>query len=233
MITCPICQTQNDHLTSICLECGGYLQTKVDNINLFETLWALIEHPSKAFKKVAMAKHKNYIVLMAFLSGMDLCFLLLRYWNVYDRLEDTKIFLLTGVGGGILFGIIFITILSIFVVSLTKIFKVKTIFRNAWSVVSFSFVPLIYALIFLMPAKLVAFGVNYFSTNPSPETLNQFVYYLLLIIEGSMIFWAVVLFVIAVKTIYDLNITKALTVCIPIFIIISVAIYFSKIIIYG
>ena len=233
MITCPICQTQNNHLTSICMKCGGYLQTKVDNINLFETLWTLIEHPSKAFKNIAMAKHKNYIVLLAFLSGIDLSFLLLWFWNVYDRLEDSKVFLLAGSGGGILFGLIFITIISLFVLSLAKIFKVKTLFRNVWSVVSFSFVPLIYAFIFLMPVKLLAFGINYFSTNPSPETLNQFVYDLLLIIEGSMISWAAILFIIAVKTIYGMNIGKTLTVCIPVLIIVSVAIYISKILING
>ena len=233
MIICPICQTQNNHLTSICVKCGGYLQTKVDNINLFETLWKLIEHPAKAFQNIAMAKHKNYIVLLAFLSGIDLSFLLLWFWNVYDRLEDSKVFLLAGSGGGILFGLIFITVISLFVLLLARIFKVKTLFRNVWSVVSFSFVPLIYAFIFLMPVKLLAFGINYFSTNPSPETLNQFVYDLLLIIEGSMIFWAAILFIIAVKTIYGMNIGKTLTVCIPVLIIVSVAIYISKIIING
>lgn len=233
MITCPICETQNNHLTSICVKCGGYLQTKIDNINLFETLWTLIEHPSKAFKNIAMAKHKNYIVLLAFLSGIDLSFLLLWYWNVYDRLEDSKVFLLAGSGGGIIFGILFITIISVFVLSFAKVFKVKTLFRNVWSVTSFSFVPLIFTFIFLLPVKLLAFGINYFSANPSPETLNPFIYYLILIIEGSMVIWTVALFVMAIKTIYDMNITKTLMVCIPILIIFSVLIYFSKIIVYG
>jgi hypothetical protein len=233
MIVCPICETQNNDLTSICAQCGGYLQTKVDNINLFETLWTLIEHPSKAFKNIAMAKHKNYIILLAFLSGIDLSFLLLWYWNVYDKLEDSKVFLLAGSGGGIILGLIVITIISLFVLSLAKIFKVKTLFRNVWAVISFSFSPLVYTLIFLMPVKLLAFGMNYFSANPSPETLNPFIYFLILIIEGSMVIWTVALFIMAIKTIYGMNITKTLMVCIPILVMVSVLVYFSKIVIYG
>ena len=233
MITCSICRTQNNHLASICGKCGGYLQTKVENINLFETLWKLIEHPSKAFKNIAMAKHKNYILLLAFILGIDFSFLLLSYWNTYDRLEDTKIFLPVGIGGGILFGLILITIISLLVLLFAKIFKLKTRFRDIWSVISFSFVPLIYSFIFLMPVKLVAFGISYFSANLSPQTINQFVYYLLLIIDGSLFLWTAILFLIAIKTIFDLNITKALTICFPILIIVSVAFYFSKFLIYG
>lgn len=233
MITCQICKTENNHLASICFKCGGFLQAKVDNINLFETLWKLIEHPSKAFKNIAMAKHKNYIVLLSFLSGINLSFLLVRYWNIYDLLETTKTLFIAGVGGGILVGVVSITIISFLISNLTKFFKLRTLFRNVWSVVSFSFFPLIYSLIFLMPVKLLTFGINYFGTDPSPVSLNQTVYYILMVLDSLMLLWVVALVFIAVKTIYNLTIQKSLTICLPILLFIVAGVYFSKVLIYG
>lgn len=233
MITCQICKTENNHLASICVKCGGFLQAKVDNINLFETFWKLIEHPSKAFKKIAMAKHKNYIVLLSFLSGINLSFFLFWYWKIYDHLENIKTLFIAGVGGGILLGVVFITIISLFIFNLTKFFQVRTLFRNIWSVVSFSFVPLIYSLIFLMPVKLLTFGVNYFGTDPSPASLNQSVYYIIMVLDYLMMLWVVAMVFIAVKTIYNLTIRKSLTICLPILLFIVAGVYFSKVLIYG
>lgn len=233
MITCPICKTENNHLASICFKCGGFLQAKVDNINLFETLWKLIEHPSKAFKNISMAKHKNYIALLSFLAGINLSFLLLRYWNIYDLLETTKTLFIAGVGGGILLGVLSITIISLLIFNLAKFFKVRTLFKNVWSVVSFSFVPLIYSLIFLMPVKLLTFGIDYFGTDSSPVSLNQSVYYILMTLDSLMLLWVVALVIIAVKTIYNLTIQKSLTICVPILLVIAAGIFYSKVLIYG
>lgn len=233
MIICQICKIENNHLASICFKCGGFLQAKVDNINLFETLWKLIEHPSKAFKNIAMSKHKNYIVLLSFLSGISLSFLLLRYWKIYDYLETTKTLFIAGVGGGILVGVVSITIISFFIFNLTKFFKVRTLFRNVWSAVSFSFVPLIYSLIFLMPVKLLTFGINYFTTEHSLVSLNQSVYYILLTLDYLMLLWVAALLTVAVKSLYDLTIPKSLIICLPSLLVVAAGVYFSKVLIYG
>jgi hypothetical protein len=233
MITCQICKTENNHLASVCIKCGGFLQTKVDNINLFETLWKLIEHPSKAFKCIAMSKHKNYIVLLSFLSGINLSFLLLRYWNIYDHIETTKTLFIAGAGGGILVGVVSITIISLLISNLTKFFKVRTLFRNVWSVVSFSFVPLIYSLVFLLPVKLLTFGINYFNSDHSFVSLNQSVHYILLTLDYLMLLWVAALLTVAVKSLYDLTIPKSLIICLPILLFVAAGVYFSKVLIYG
>jgi hypothetical protein len=233
MNTCPICQTSNNHLVSICIKCGGFLQQKVDNINLFETLWKIIEKPSNAFKNIAMAKHKNYVMLMAIMSGINLGFIILWYYKIFDRVENTQSLFFLTVGLGAVLGLALTTIISLYLNTLAIIFKKTTLLKNIWSVISFSFVPLIYSLIFLFPAKLVAFGLNYFSSNPSPESVNELVYYIILAIEGLMILWFLILFVLAVKTVYDYSLRKSLTVCIPILGLIVFAVILSKWLIYG
>ena len=61
MITCSICGVQNDELAVLCSSCKSYLQSKVDSLNLFATIWQLIENPRAAFKKIVLARHKNYV----------------------------------------------------------------------------------------------------------------------------------------------------------------------------
>ena len=66
---CPICQHENHHLAVVCVSCGSYLQTRVDNLDLFATAGKLIERPRQAFHAIAISRHKNYTILLATLSG--------------------------------------------------------------------------------------------------------------------------------------------------------------------
>jgi hypothetical protein len=232
MIECSICNTKNNHLATICPNCGGFLQTKVDNINLFETMWQLIESPVKAFKNIAISKHKNYIQLMGVLSGIDLSFLLISYLNLSNKMENPFSILIYGTVCGCLFGVLLISILSISVISIVKFLKANTSFKNIWSVISFSFLPFVFSLI-LIPLRLSTFGASYYGSNPSPTLINPFVYYLYFIIEALLIAWFVILFIIGIKTVYDFKLGKTLLVATPVLLFIFVAFYFSKYLMYG
>ena len=70
MITCRVCGTENDDLAVVCRSCKSFVQGKVDTLNLFETMWGLLEAPSRTFKKIAIARTKNYILPLSALCGV-------------------------------------------------------------------------------------------------------------------------------------------------------------------
>lgn len=100
MINCPVCYSDNDELEIVCKSCRGFLQTKVDNINLFETLWGLIENPSKTFKNIAIAKSADTIdsvqllFIFGFLGGIPLCIFLILLLSAVIPFVYDLIFLL-------------------------------------------------------------------------------------------------------------------------------------------
>ncbi len=70
MIPCTVCGEANDDLATVCTKCHSYLQAKVDTIDLFPTIWGLIERPGPTMKKIVLARHKNYVFVLLMLLGV-------------------------------------------------------------------------------------------------------------------------------------------------------------------
>ncbi len=225
MIICPICRTTNHHLNIICGNCGGFIQTKIENIDLFQKLWQLIENPVKAFKHIAIAKHKNYIIFLTSLFGMSFLFLLFEYINIGRIIDKGVLIVLFGIGGGIVFGFFFLTILTWITLGLSKLFKSPhTTVRNLFSVIAYSTVPIIYIFIFLLPIKLLTFGIILYTSNPSPVLVNASVSYISWFLEALMFAWFFYLFHTASRVVFEFNFFKAITTTLAIFILIAVGI---------
>lgn len=225
MIICPVCNTINHHLEIICKQCGGYIQTKIENIDLFQKLWQLIENPVKAFKHIAIAKHKNYIIFLTSLFGMSFLFLLFEYINIGRIINRGVLIALAGMGGGIGFGFFFLAILTWITLGFSKLFKSPpTKFWNLFSVIAYSTVPIIYIFIFLLPIKLLTYGIILYTSNPSPVLVNASVSYISWFLEALMFAWFIVLFNTASRVVFEFNFFKAITMTLAIFISIAVGI---------
>ncbi|MDP2208112.1 MAG: hypothetical protein Q8K98_04965 [Bacteroidota bacterium] len=212
MIICPVCNTTNHHLEIICRQCGGYIQTKIENIDLFQKLWQLIENPVKAFKHIAIAKHKNYIIFLTSLFGMSFLFLLFEYINIGRIINRGVLIALAGMGGGIVFGFFFLVILTWITLGFSKLFKSPpTKFWNLFSVIAYSTVPIIYIFIFLLPIKLLTFGIILYTSNPSPVLVNASVSYISWFLEALMFAWFIFLFNTASRVVFEFNFFKAIT----------------------
>lgn len=210
MIICPVCNTQNHHLNIICKQCGGYIQTKIENIDLFQTLWLLIEHPHKAFKQIAISKHKNYIIFLTSLFGMSFLFLLFEYINIARILDKAILIAVAGIAGGIIVGFILVCSLTCLTHAFSKLFKSPpTKFWNLFSVITYSSVPISYIIIFLLPIKLLTFGTIHYSSNPSPVLVNASVHYIVLFLEALTFVWFVFLFAVANKVVFAFNFPKS------------------------
>src|SRR6059036_2490374 len=108
MITCSVCGQQNNELAVLCTSCQSYLQSKVENLNLFETIWQLIESPRSAFKRIVLAKHKNYVFVLSSLLGISMAFAM--FWLKNLGPQFTNLPTLIGSGGflGVPLGLTFV-----------------------------------------------------------------------------------------------------------------------------
>ncbi len=205
MIICTVCNTQNHHLEVICISCGSYLQKKVNNIDLFSMIWKLIESPRAAFHEIAIAQRKNYSIFLAGLFGIGLTFGLFWILKLGNQVDSILMFMAIGILVGPFIGIIYLTVFSLMFVLITKLIKLKCKFKNIFAVSSFSFVPIVLSVIFILPLELAIFGIYFFSTNPSPIVIKPTYYYLLLTLDYLVTTWSIVLLNIGIKVLLDIN----------------------------
>jgi len=193
MITCTVCGQQNDDLSVLCSSCRGYLQSKVENIDLFETIWQLIENPGDAFKKIVLAKHKNYLYVVSSLFGISTMFGI--FW--LKKLAPLFTNLLTLVGSGMLigapFGMLFVFVLAGVIVIAIRLLGGSASIRNTAAVASYSSIPVVLSLVFVFPLEIAIFGVDFFGVNPPPMLLNPAVYLALLGFDALAIVWTLFL----------------------------------------
>jgi hypothetical protein len=193
MIECSVCKTQNHHLAINCSSCGGYLQQKIETLDLFNISWMLIEHPGKAFHRISIATHKNYIIFLSGLGGIGLLFSGFWFFKIGDIIPSLLRFLGIGIGAGILFGEIFVLLLSFLIWIILRIEKKSVAFRQAFVTTAYSLIPVIISVILLLPIEVLTFGTNFFGTNPSPYILKPFSYVVLLILDSLFGLWSIIL----------------------------------------
>jgi hypothetical protein len=210
MITCSVCGKENDDLAVICTSCRGFLQSKVDAINLFETFWQLAESPVIAFKKIVLARHKNYVLFLGALVGMSIFFAFLWHINAGNYFENVLVLL--GLGGlaGIPFGLLFTTLLAGFIVIAVRWMGGKATLQNARAVATYAGMPLILSLVVVLPLEVAVFGREFFGSNPPPLALNPVAYLGLLAFDALAALWAIVLLYKGVKVLSGFGVVKSL-----------------------
>ncbi|RPI75100.1 MAG: hypothetical protein EHM47_03530 [Ignavibacteriales bacterium] len=72
----------------------------------------------------------------------------------------------------------------------TKRFGVKTLVKDNFSLIIFSFLPYTFSLIFLFTLEMVIFGETLFYYDPSPFILKGTIAYIFLTFECLMILWS-------------------------------------------
>lgn len=210
MIACPICQTQNHHLAVACISCGSFLQTKVETLDLFSTVWHLIESPQKAFHGIAMASHKNYIFVLSALSGIAFIFTLFWIVEIGNTGVPLPNILAAGLILGPLLGIINVLLLALLQKLISVFFGVRAKYKNVFAIIAYACVPIIFSALFVLPIEVLTYGKFLFSTNPSPWTLKPVSYILLVGLDGVCLFWSLMLYSLGVKVLYNVSLLKAI-----------------------
>ncbi|MGD0038453.1 MAG: Yip1 family protein [Bacteroidota bacterium] len=210
MITCSVCQTENDQYSTICKKCGSFLQNRVPNLDLFDVLWKIIESPKNAFRLIMRAEHKNYALFLYTLSGIAITFTGLWYFRLGDRFDNILVLIFLAILIGIPFGIVLCPLVSSLHWGLSKILDKKASFRNSLGITSYSLIPIIITLVFVLPIELLTFGMYFFTFNPPPITIKPMLYMLLIGLDIALAVWAWILLIIGTKVGNQISLWKSI-----------------------
>jgi hypothetical protein len=210
MINCSVCQTENDQYSTVCKKCGGFLQNRVPNLDLFDILWKIIENPRSAFQLIMLAEHKNYAVFLYTLSGITITFAGFWHFKLGDRFENILLIIFLAILIGIPFGLALSPIVSSIHWGLSKILGNKSSFRNSLGITSYSLTPIVISLLFVLPVELLTFGMYFFTFNPPPITIKPIPYIVLIGIDFALIAWAWVLLIIGTKVGNQISLWKSI-----------------------
>jgi len=193
MIVCNVCKQENDDYATICIQCKGYVQNRIPNLDFFETVWSVVESPRRAFHNITLAEHKNYSLLLFSLFGVGLSFTAFWYFklgNHFDSLIDLlSRATLLGIGAGYCAAFVFTFIVHFF----ARLFGGRKGIRNSFAVLAYSTTPIALSLVAILPIELLTFGMYMFTANPHPYTIKPEMYVVLLGVDGALAVWALAL----------------------------------------
>ncbi len=195
MIICSVCGQENDDLRTLCSSCRSYIQGRVDALDLFSTIWGLIEAPAVTFRRIVLAKHKNYALILSGLAGITMVFYVAWYKNAVDKLQTLLPVVGAALLAGPLVGMLFVFGLSLLVRILAKALGGEASLRNLFAAFGYGMIPLVFALVFLVPIEIAVFGSDFFGTNPPPMTIRPIEYSVLLTLKALSGIWMIYLLV--------------------------------------
>jgi len=193
MLKCEVCGTENDDLALKCSRCRGFLQAKVEVLDLFPTLWGLIERPRPTFRRIVRARRKNFVFGIAALLGIAVTFLVM--WARHSGTAFRSLVEVVGVGTalGVPAGILLVLVLGLAGERLSRVLGGRGGAKNFLAVTSYAAAPLLFALVLVLPAELAVFGIYLFDPNPDPMALKPEVYVALLAFDVLSALWAATL----------------------------------------
>jgi hypothetical protein len=195
MIVCPVCGRVNDEVRTTCDGCGSFLQGRVDALNLFETLWGLLESPRRTMKRIVLARHKNYVLLLSALFGVGFVLDVAWYKTLAARFGSLTSLVGTALIAGPFIGMLSVVVLSALLQQITKLIGGTATLRNLFAATAYAFSPFVAALVFVVPVEIAIFGLDFFGANPPPMVIKPVEYTALLILKAVAALYALSLLV--------------------------------------
>ncbi|MGB9773117.1 MAG: YIP1 family protein [Bacteroidota bacterium] len=211
LIQCAVCGHRNTELATVCKSCGAFLQNRPTALNLFETVWKLVDSPKRALREVALAEHKNHAWLLSIFEGIGLTYLSLAV-RTADEMEATLgSSLLTGAIAGAIAGPIGVSLLSLILLALGLIFGQRLMFKNIRGVLTYALVPVVINLFTVFPLQIMTFGAFLFTHNPSPLTINPTVFIATVLIDLTFGIWQLFVLISALSIFFTNSFYKIFT----------------------
>jgi hypothetical protein len=222
MITCAICAAQNHHLAVVCVSCGGYLQNRAENLDLFATCWEVVERPMRAFRGIALSRRKNFSSIVASLAGV--AFVFAAFWAIAAAEYASSTFTLFAAGFvlGPVTGVVLLAALALLVKAMAATQGLSLSMRNAYAVYAYATVPLILTVLLLLPLEVVAFGRFLFTAQPSPYSLRPVMYLVLTGLDLLCALWTLALLVAGTRVLLDVAWSRAVaTLMVPLLLLLA------------
>ena len=202
---CNKCDHVNPPYKNICENCKSYLRDKVVNLDLWRTLLLIIENPVDAFKQIIFSENKNFIIFITILIGLK-NLIITRFISVPELGSDlvsTSLFIRS-----ILSISQIVIVLSLFTFLQQFIYKKKNIllrFKDIYSLNAYSFIPLVFGLIFIFPVEIIVLGKDLFSNNPYSFQIKPLITYILIGFEIITIIWSLILIYKSIFIVYSIR----------------------------
>ncbi len=225
-ISCPNCNSINFDYDFKCQNCKSFLRERIINIDLGETILRLIDSPGTTFSKIKLAEHKNYLLFIILFLAIR--FLIISRFISVPFAGD-KVFgnLIILFATSFLWTIILLVSVSFLVKNFFEAIKIKSRIKDILSVLTYSFIPNLFALFILFPIEIVFYGEYLFSNNPYPYQIKQDVFYFLLTLEILTILWSLFLLIIGIKEFVKNRLLSA-TLSLIIYIFISITLFLQS-----
>jgi hypothetical protein len=210
MITCTVCGVGNQHLAINCSSCGSYLQRRVDNLDLFDTAWKVIESPKKAFHEIAVAQHKNYGIVLSGFAGIGLMFTIFWILKVGEMNNQLFNILLAGTLTGPVAGWIIILLATFLTKGVIVVRGEKAKIRNVFAVCAYSLIPVVISVVTILPLEIMTFGLYLFTATPSPYLLHPTSWIIICTLDAFCGIWTLSLYFIGIKALLDVKWMKVI-----------------------
>lgn len=188
-IICHNCGAENEYYNDICNKCKHHLRARVVNIDLWRTIWNLIESPLKAFKEIILAEHKNYIVFILIVMGFKYflnSLIISNFLFQKDSINETSF------GQFFPASAVFFILVLLLSYTYTKILNFMGYHntkKSVLAVLSYTFIPSVMILAILSPIEFALFGQHWYYHNPNPLTLKKNAALILFGIEVLVYLW--------------------------------------------
>jgi len=197
VLICNNCKSENAFFAYHCSKCNAFLRTKVANIDLWETVTRLIDSPVKADEKIIHSENKNFVGSLLILIAVKFSFILMILHNGFYNTAGNSIsfsssFLSGGVGS-----VILLSMTSFVITIINNSLGIKNRFKDNLAIYTYSFFPIIGALVVLSPIQYALFGEYWFTFNPSPLLIKPAASLILFIIEALLLLWSGCLIIIS------------------------------------
>ncbi len=177
---CNVCNTENMDFSIRCGTCGSLLQQRQRTLDFFSTISNLWRYPDFAFRKIILAEHRNYTILIALLEAAGLSFLFLFVIKAGDVLSiDLKQLLSTGIGLAVVVFFPFLYLFSLLCYFSARVSRTGASLRGFTASMIYALHPIAISAVIILPCEIAVFGPYVFSNNPSPQTINPIPFYLL------------------------------------------------------
>ncbi len=218
-----VCKSCNNKIPSnidICPECGAFIRSRVNNLEIWKTMINLFAEPKNTLEQIVYAKRKSGILFLFFILTL-----------IFSFFNFLAINYLASESGGIIsffltiektFSNSFISILAVLVLIrfLFMTFGYVSRSKDLLAVISYSFVPFIFSSIFLFPIEIGLFGEFWFTFHPFPWIIKPFPAYFLISIHGLMLLWSVMLLFLGMLKIFKFKIVSFSATILILFVII-------------
>ncbi len=210
MNTCPICQVQNHHLAVTCTSCGGYLQNRSENLDLFATAWTIIERPVRAFRMIALSRRKNFAAAVAALAGIGFAFGIFWVIGAGEYTSSAVNLFAAGTLLGPAVGMTVVLCFTMLVKAMAATQGSAVSVKNAFAIYSYALVPVVLSVLFLLPVEVIVFGRYFFFLHPTPYSLRPVAYVTLVGLDTLCALWTLYLLWAGTKVLLDLTWRRAL-----------------------